>query len=43
MQLSGAALITQFRTVAQRSLLPVLEQNLGPLSERYHFDAAPTG
>lgn len=40
MQLSGAALIKQFWTVSQRSLFPVLEEELGPLSERYQLLAS---
>jgi hypothetical protein len=40
MQLSGAALIKQFWTVSQRSLFPVLEEDLGPLSERHKLLAS---
>ena len=40
MQLSGAAQISQFWTVCQRSLFPVVEEELGPLSEKHKLLAS---
>lgn len=37
MQLSGAALISQFWTLCQRSLFPVVEEELGPLGRKHQF------
>jgi hypothetical protein len=37
MQLNGAALISQFWTLCQRSLFPVVEEELRPLSRKHQF------
>jgi hypothetical protein len=37
MQLSGAAQISQFWTLCQRSLFPLVEEELGPLSQKHQL------